>query len=407
MVGYVVLIILIALVFDFYNGMNDAANSIATVVATRVLSPRLAVLWAAFFNFVAAFCFNTHVASTIGKGLISPNIVEPDLVLATLLAGIAWTGLCTHVGLPIRVSHALIGGLAGAALGKGGLAALTWSKLGVVAAFIVLSPLIGLACASVIMVVTIWICRNKAPRRVDGTFRVLQLLSAAVYSLSHGLNDAQKTMGIILALLLSVPSLAQYAHRHGQTPPAAVSQAGVQPVVTEPGPTTATAEPRQAVPSDVATATSQLATIRPAPSPSVSGQSDVRRPTPGREVTSREPELAWWIILSCHAAIALGTYTGGWRVIRTLGHRVTRLMPFDGFSAEAGGGATIIAMSILGIPVSTTHTITGAIFGVGMVRRFGSIRWAVGQDIVIAWVLTLPASAAVAALVYTLIRQLG
>jgi PiT family inorganic phosphate transporter len=337
MVAYIVIIILIALIFDFYNGMNDAANSIATVVATRVLSPRLAVLWAAFFNFIAAFCFNTHVASTIGKGLIAPSVVEPHLVLATLLAGILWTAVCTHMGLPISVSHALIGGLAGSALVKGGLAALTWSKIGVVAMFIVLSPLIGLACAAIIMVATMWICRHQAPRRVDGAFRILQLASAAVYSLSHGLNDAQKTMGIILALLISVPSLAQYAYRQ----------------------------------------------------------------TPG----GGEPELAWWIILSCHAAIALGTYSGGWKVIRTLGHRVTKLTPFDGFSAEAGGGATIIVLSILGIPVSTTHTITGAIFGVGVIRRLGSVRWSVGRDIVIAWVLTLPASAAAAAIIYTIIRR--
>jgi len=335
LVTYVILIVGIALVFDFYNGMNDAANSIATVVATRVLPPRLAVLWAAFFNFIAAFFFETHVASTIGKGLIDPRVVDPHLVLATLLAGIAWVAVCTHFGLPISVSHALIGGLAGGAVMKGGLGALIWSKLGMVALFIVFSPLIGLAIASLIMIATMWIVRHQPPRRVDGAFRLLQLLSAAVYSLSHGLNDAQKTMGIILALLLSVPALTGYATQDG---------------------------------------------------------------TP-------DGHLRWWIILSCHGAIALGTYTGGWKVIHTLGHRVTRLQPFDGFAAETGGGATIIGLSMLGIPVSTTHTITGGIFGVGIVRRMRAVRWGVGGHIVTAWVLTLPAAAGLSALLYALISR--
>jgi PiT family inorganic phosphate transporter len=336
MVTYVIIIVFIALVFDFGNGMNDAANSIATVVATRVLSPRLAVLWAAFFNFIAAFFFQTHVAATIGKGLVVKEIIDPHLVLATLLAAIVWTFFCTFKGLPISVSHSLIGALAGAALVKGGAAALTWSKLGTVAVFIVLSPLIGLVLAALLMTASMWICRNKIPRRVDRVFRVLQLVSAAVYSLSHGLNDAQKTMGIILALLLSVPSLQHYATRDG---------------------------------------------------------------TPNGQ-------LAWWIILSCHAAIALGTYAGGWKVIRTLGHRITKLQPFDGFSAETGGGVTILLLSKFGIPVSTTHTITGAIFGVGITRRISAVRWGVGADIVTAWVLTLPAAAAMAAVIYAGMRLL-
>ncbi|MFH0983489.1 MAG: anion permease [Planctomycetota bacterium] len=333
MTTYIIIIILVALIFDFYNGMNDAANSIATVVATRVLSPRLAVLWAAFFNFIAAFTIGTPVAATIGKGIVSLEAITPHLILAALLAAIAWTAICTHRGLPISVSHSLIGAMAGAGLVKAGLSALMWSKLGKVAAFIVLSPLIGLAIAMVIMVATMWICRNKPPRRVDGTFRWLQLASAAVYSLSHGANDAQKTMGVIWALLLSVPALQHYSTRDG---------------------------------------------------------------TPSGE-------LAWWIILSCHAAIALGTYSGGWKVIRTLGHRVTKLQPFDGFSAETGGGATILLLTYFGIPVSTTHTITGAIFGVGITRRFSSVRWSVGGDIVTAWVLTLPAAAILAALIYALL----
>ncbi|HNQ24803.1 MAG TPA: inorganic phosphate transporter [Phycisphaerae bacterium] len=335
LVVYVILIVLVALVFDFYNGMNDAANSIATVVATRVLPPRLAVLWAAFFNFIAAFFFETQVASTIGKGLIDPVVVDPHLVLATLLAGIVWTAICTHFGLPISVSHALIGGLAGAALVKAGLGALIWSKLGAVAFFIVFSPLLGLAIAALIMIVTMWIVRHKRPRRVDATFRWLQLLSAAGYSLSHGLNDAQKTMGIILALLLSVPVLRAYATLDGTS----------------------------------------------------------------------EGHLRWWIILSCHGAIAMGTYMGGSKVIHTLGHKVTKLQPFDGFAAETGGGVTIIGLSLLGIPVSTTHTITGGIFGVGIVRRMRAVRWGVGGHIITAWVLTLPAAAALAALFYVVITR--
>lgn len=361
-VAYVVFIIFVALAFDFSNGMNDAANSIATVVATRVLTPRLAVLWAAFFNFVAAFCFETHVANTIGKGLVDPGIVEPNLILATLLAAVTWTLWCTKHGLPISVSHALIGALAGAAMVKGALVALAhvppdvglvgsvgplfrgaldalrWGKIGSIAMFIILSPLIGVALAFSLKVATLWICRASHPRKVDGVFRVLQLASAAVYSLSHGLNDAQKTMGIIVALLVSVPSLAGYAWHHGDA---------------------------------------------------ASGH------------------LAWWIILSCHAAIGLGTYAGGWKVIETLGHKVTKLQPMGGFCAETGGGVTILALSAFGIPVSTTHTITGAIFGVGMTHRLSAVRWSVGYTIVLAWVFTLPSSAVMASVAFLVIDRIS
>jgi PiT family inorganic phosphate transporter len=334
--AYVIVIIAIALLFDFSNGLNDAANSIATIVTTRVLTPRKAVLWAAFFNFVAAFGFGTHVASTIGKGLVHPGIINPHMIFATLVSAIVWTVFCTQRGLPISVSHALIGSLAGAALVSGGLGALFWGEIGKIAAFIVLSPLIGLLLGGLNMVASTWICRNMAPRTVDRTFRGLQLGSAAVYSLSHGLNDAQKTMGIIFALLISVPSLQSWATHDGNP---------------------------------------------------------------------QSQQLAWWIILSCQAAIALGTYLGGWKVVHTLGHRVTKLRPIDGFSAETGGGVTILALSQLGIPVSTTHTITGAIFGVGAARRLKAVRWSVGQAIVMAWVLTLPASAALAAgLYYVMLR---
>ncbi len=336
MVTYVIIIILIALLFDFSNGLNDAANSIATVVSTRVLSPRAAVLWAAFFNFIAAFGFKTHVAATVGKGLVDPAVMSPHLILAALLAAIAWTVVCTWKGLPISVSHALIGALAGAALVGGGIAALRWGTITTIALFIVASPLIGLTLGAANMIVTLWVCRNRTPRGVDSTFRVLQLLSAAVYSLSHGLNDAQKTMGIIFALLMSVPTLQGWATHDGNP---------------------------------------------------------------------ESTQLAWWIILSCHAAIALGTYMGGWKVVHTLGNRITKLRPVDGFCAETGGGVTILALSQFGIPVSTTHTITGSIFGVGAVRRFSAVRWGVGYEIAAAWVLTLPVSAAIAAALFWLLTR--
>lgn len=336
MITYIFIIIVIALLFDFSNGFNDAANSIATVVATRVLSPRLAVLWAAFWNFVAAFGFETHVATTIQRDLVHPSVMDPNLILAALLSAILWTVICTRKGLPISVSHALIGSLAGAALVKAGATAIVWSKIAVIALFIVLSPVIGMLIGWALMVGTMWICRSKTPRGVDGIFRILQLFSAAIYSLSHGLNDAQKTMGIISALLLSVGSLASYATHDGNP---------------------------------------------------------------------QSTKLAWWIILSCHGAIALGTYAGGWKVVKTLGHRVTKLQPVGGFCAETGGGVTILALSKLGIPVSTTHTITGAIFGVGVTQRLSGVRWSVGRQIMSAWVLTLPASAAMAALVYYVVSH--
>lgn len=339
---YIIALVAMALVFDLCNGMNDAANSIATVVATRVLSPRVAVLWAAFFNFVAAFGFGTHVAKTIGKDLVSPGIVDPHLICATLVSAIVWTYVCTHKGLPISVSHALVGALAGTAVVKGGFGALVWSTIGKIAIFIVFSPLIGLALGAILTVAVLWVAvflqwllPNATANGIDRIFRVAQLFSAAVYSLSHGLNDAQKTMGIIFALLMSVPALQHLAVRDGH---------------------------------------------------------------------AHSQELAWWIILSCHAAIALGTYLGGWRVIKTLGHRVTKLQPITGFAAETGGGVTILALSAYGIPVSTTHTITGAIFGVGMCHSTSGVRWSVGADIVTAWVLTLPMSALMGAAAYALMR---
>jgi inorganic phosphate transporter, PiT family len=339
---YIVVIIATALFFDMCNGMNDAANSIATVVATRVLSPQLAVIWAAFFNFIAAFGFGTHVAGTIGRGLIAPGVIDPHLIFATLIAAIIWTYVCRIKGLPISVSHSLIGALAGTAIVKGGFGALIWSTIGKIAIFIVLSPLIGLALGSVLTVAVLWVSvlmqklfPRLTVRGMDRIYRIAQLFSAAVYSLSHGLNDARKTMGIIFALLLSQPALQHYATRSG-------------------------------------------------------------------DPASRE--LAWWIILSCHAAIALGTYLGGWKVVKTPGPRVTKLQPMTGFAAETSGGITILTLSTYGIPVSTTHAITGAIFGVGLVHSTSGVRWSVGADIVTAWVLTMPASGLMGALIYGLLR---
>ncbi len=327
----VLCIVAVALVFDFFNGVKDAANSIATIVGTRVLSPRKAVLWAAFFNFVAAFGFSQNVATTIGKGLVHPQFVTPHLVLAALLAAIFWTILCLRRGLPISVSHALIGALAGAAIVRGGAEALIWKTIGIVVLFMVFSSIIGLVLGELMMIGTLWVARKQPPMRVDRVSRVLQLFSAAVYSLGHGLNDAQKTMGIIFALLVSEPALASWATHDGDP---------------------------------------------------------------------NSNHLAWWIILSCHACIALGTYMGGWKVVHTLGHRVARLRPVDGFCAETAGGATLLVLSHFGVPVSTTHTITGAIFGVSTAKRAAGVRWGVGYEIVTAWVLTMPAAGLIAAIVY-------
>jgi len=322
-------IIALALLFDFINGMNDAANSVATIVSTRVLSPRLAVAWAAFFNFAAAFFFGVSVATTIGKGIIETSIVTPFLLLATLVGAIIWSYFCTHMGIPISVSHALIGGLVGTALVKSGPAALLMSGLLKVFLFIALAPLVGMVLGFGIMTVVYWICRNKAPRAIDHIFRRLQLLSAASYSLGHGTNDAQKTMGIIAILLFSTGHLGPTFH------------------------------------------------------------------------------VPIWIILSCHLSIALGTLTGGWRVINTLGMKVTKLRPVHGFSAETAAAGSILMSSVLGVPVSTTHTITGSIIGVGATTRFSAIRWGVAYRIVWAWILTIPGSAAVSALVWILLKALG
>jgi PiT family inorganic phosphate transporter len=316
----------IALLFDFLNGMNDAANSIATVVSTRVLSPRLAVLWAAFFNFVAAFGFGVAVARTIGVGIVDPDIVNHQVVFAALTGAIAWTYLCTRYGIPISVSHSLIGGLAGAGVVKAGFGALNASGIFTISIFIILSPVLGLVLGLAIMTLVLWLFRNVPPRRVDRFFRVGQLVSSAAYSLGHGTNDAQKTMGIIAVLLYAGGYLGG------------------------------------------------------------------------------EFYVPFWVILSAHTAIGLGTLAGGWRVIRTMGVKLTHLRPVGGFCAETAGAFVLLGTASAGIPVSTTHTIAGSIMGVGSTRRISAVRWGIAGRLVVAWILTIPVSAVIAAALYELVE---
>ena len=326
---FVIFIILLALVFDFYNGMNDAANSIATVVATRVLSPFQAVAWAAFFNFVAAFAFGVSVATTIGKGMVDVSIVDNFVILSGLVGAIILTATATHFGLPISVSHSIIGGYGGAAIAKAGFGALILSGYTKVMIFIFAAPLIGLAMAYIFSVITLWIVRNKEPRKVDKYFRKLQLVSAALYSLSHGSNDAQKTIGIITLVMFTNGLLGNTFY------------------------------------------------------------------------------VPFYIIILSYSVIAFGTLVGGWKVIRTLGMRVTKLTPFGGFSAETSAGLTIIGATIFGIPVSTTHTITGSIIGVGSVKGLSAVRWGVAKNILWAWILTIPLSAIFAMISYKVVVYLS
>ncbi len=320
MMVLIVIIILLALLFDFIHGMNDAANSVATIVSTRVLSPRQAVLWAAFFNFAAASLFGVHVANTIGKDIIDSRVVSAPMILAALVGAIAWSYLCTHLGFPISVSHALVGGLLGAALAKSGPQALVVGGLLKIALFIILAPLIGLLLGYLIMLAVLWTCRRRSPQTVDRWFRRLQLLSAALYSLGHGTNDAQKTMGIIAMLLFSTGHLGATFY------------------------------------------------------------------------------VPLWVVISCYLAISLGTLTGGWKVIETMGMKITKLKPVHGFSAETAAAFSILFSTFLGVPVSTTHTITGAIIGVGATSRLSAIRWGVAVRIVWAWIFTIPGAALVSAL---------
>ena len=339
-IWFVLAIVLIALTFDFINGFHDAANSIATVVSTRVLSPSAAVVWAATFNFIAVFLFGTAVAQTLGKGLVDLAVVDGTVILAGLVGAIVWDLITWWLGLPTSSSHALIGGYAGAAVAKAGVAALLLSgKWVLTLVFIVVAPVMGLVLALALTVALSWTLRRSLPRKVDRAFRSLQLVSAAAYSLGHGSNDAQKTMGIIVGLLVA-------EQRHFADFPVRALH------LTDAG----------SVPA--------------------------------------------WVILLCGAAMGLGTMSGGWRIVRTMGQRLTKLTPFGGFCAETSGAITLFVASHFGIPVSTTHTITGAISGVGAAHRLSAVRWGVAGRIVWAWLLTIPAAAGIAGLSYFVLRGL-
>lgn len=336
MLTIVIIAIIIALLFDFLNGMNDAANSIATIVSTKVLSPTGAVLWAAFWNFAAFFIFGVSVANTMGKGIVDPFVVNPYLILSALIGSVLWVWTCTHFGMPISVSHALIGGLIGPVWFVNGSSALIGAGILKIAIFIVLSPLIGMLLGFLMMCLTMVIFKRSHPLKVEKTFKVMQLFSSAIFSLGHGGNDAQKTMGIIAILLFSVAGSNEF----------------------------------------------------------ISGYLyDIER---GFHVPG-------WLIVTCYSVIALGTITGGWKVIRTLGDGLAKLKPVQGFSAETAGAMTLIGTALLGIPVSTTHTITGSIIGVGVTRGFASVKWATAKNIVGAWVLTIPATLLISGSVYYLI----
>ncbi|PZR17785.1 MAG: anion permease [Azospirillum brasilense] len=322
-------LIAVALFFDFLNGLHDAANAIATIVATRVLRPHHAVAWAAFFNFIAFLFFGLHVAETIGTGIVDAEIVDARVIFGALVGAIAWNIITWWRGIPSSSSHALVGGILGAGTVKAGIGAIIWSGLGKTVAAIVLSPLLGMVLALLLVFAVSWIFARSTPFAVDRSFRIMQFFSASAYALGHGGNDAQKTMGIIAVLLYSQGMLGGEFH------------------------------------------------------------------------------VPLWVVLSCHAAIALGTLTGGWRIIHTMGSRITRLTPVQGFCAETGGAITLFMATGLGVPVSTTHTITGAIVGVGSARRTSAVRWGVASNIVVAWVVTMPAAAVIAALAYWLVGFFG
>ena len=321
-------LIAVALLFDFLNGLHDAANSIATIVSTRVLRPQYAVFWAAFFNFIAFLVFGLHVANTIGSGIIEKDVVDAVVIFAALVGAIVWNLITWALGIPSSRSHALIGGLVGAGVAKAGLSAAVWSGLSKTLLAIVLSPMVWFLLALVLVAVVSWLSVRSTPFAVDRAFRVLQFVSASLYSLGHGGNDAQKTMGIIAVLLYS------------------------------------------------------------------------------QGYMGADFNIPFWVVISCQAAMGMGTLMGGWRIVRTMGLRITKLTPMQGFCAETGGAATLFMATYLGVPVSTTHTITGAIVGVGASRRVSAVRWNVASSIVYAWVITIPASAAVAAATYWAVKLL-
>ncbi len=323
----IALLIFLALAFDFLNGFHDSANSIATIVSTRVLSPRIAIMWAAFFNFVAFFFFGLHVATTIGRGIIDITIIDKALIFGALVGACGWNIITWYFGLPTSSSHALIGGMIGAALVKAGPQALVWKGILKTVAFIFVSPVLGLVLGLAIGIAVYWIFRKKAPMQVDHFFRKGQLVSAAFYSMGHGGNDAQKTMGIIASLLFSAGVLGDKFY------------------------------------------------------------------------------IPFWVVVMCYFAISLGTMFGGWRIVKTMGQKVAKLKPVDGFCAEFGAAITLFMSTMFGIPVSTTHTITGAIMGVGSLRRLSAVKWGVAGTIVWAWILTIPCSAIISALAYSLVRR--
>lgn len=320
----VLFLVALALVFDFLNGFHDSANSIATIVSTRVLTPRQAVLWAAFFNFIAFLFFGLHVAGTIGKGIVDLSVMDSRIIFATLIGASVWDIITWRIGLPTSSSHALMGGLIGAALVKTGTAALVWKGILTTIAFIFISPLVGLMLGLIFGSAVHWLFQHKGPSQVDHVFRKGQLLSAAMYSLGHGGNDAQKTMGIIAGLLFSAGMLGDTFY------------------------------------------------------------------------------IPLWVVLSCHGAIALGTMSGGWRIVKTMGQKVAKLRPVDGFCAESSAAVSLFLASGFGIPVSTAHTITGSIMGVGSLRRLTAVRWGVAGQILWAWILTIPFSAAISAATYAI-----
>lgn len=315
-------LIAVALLFDFLNGLHDAANSIATIVSTRVLRPQFAVLWAAFFNFIAFFFFGLHVAETVGTGIVAAAIVDPSVILAALVGAIGWNVITWLLGIPSSSSHALIGGLVGAGVAKAGFDAVVWGGLLKTVSAIFLSPAVGFLLALLLILIVSWLFVRSTPFRADSTFRILQFVSASLYSLGHGGNDAQKTMGIIAVLLYSQGMLGGSFH------------------------------------------------------------------------------VPFWVVLSCQFAMAMGTLLGGWRIVHTMGSKITRLTPTQGFCAETGGAITLFGATWLGIPVSTTHTITGAIVGVGAARRVSAVRWGVASNIVVAWIVTLPAASTISAATY-------
>ena len=321
-------LVIVALAFDFLNGLHDAANSIATIVSTRVLPPQYAVFWAAFFNFIAFLFFGLHVAKTVGSGIVLPELIDDAVIFGALMGAIVWNVVTWLAGIPSSSSHALIGGLVGAGTAKAGIGAVQWSGLGKTIYAIVLSPMTGFFLALVLVLIVTWSFVRATPAFADGTFRKLQFVSASLYSLGHGGNDAQKTMGIIAVLLFS----------HG--------------------------------------------------------------------LTGKAFYVPFWVVIACQIAMALGTLFGGWRIVHTMGSKITRLSPMQGFCAETAGAATLFGATWLGVPVSTTHTITGAIVGVGAARRVSAVRWNIAKDIVIAWVITMPMAGIVAALFYWLAAAL-